>query len=97
MSPANLFAELVSPKLVLPARPPGADGPSCPKCRFAGDVATSKGWTKYIWVSPDDAAQYNIRDGEGQPLGECLMVSCARCGYKWHEDVATPEEASKPS
>jgi hypothetical protein len=92
----NLFNELVRPALVLGPRPQAATGQACPKCRWAGKESGS-GWTKYVWVSPGDATRHNVRDEGGKPVGECLMVSCGRCNYRWREDVATPEPEAKPS
>lgn len=89
-SSAGVFAELGdSPTIVVRERPETADDPTCPKCRYAGDYESD--WKVVAWVSPDMAAQSNLRDENGNRLGEILMVRCKRCGYRWREEVDKPE------
>ncbi len=92
----DIFNQLRAPTLILPCRPKSADGVACPKCRWTGKEA-GEGWTTSVWVSPADAARYNIKDEKGKPVSECIMVNCSRCKYRWHEEVATPEAAEVPS
>jgi hypothetical protein len=87
---SSLLTELIAPKVRLPPRPELANGPACPKCRWIGKDP-EVGWYKYLWVDPDSAQRYNFIDENGKPIGECLLVGCERCSYRWREDVATPE------
>lgn len=93
---SNLFAEMLAPKLTLPERPEVVEGPACPKCRWTGKDP-EVGWKKYVWVDPASAQRFNLQDENGNALGECLMVSCERCNYRWREPVANPEPVEEPS
>jgi hypothetical protein len=73
----------------LPPKPPNADDDLCPKCGWAGDPGAPFGWRRTLYIPPLDAERNNVVQGE------CLMVSCERCGYRWHETVLNAE--SKPS
>ena len=94
----SLLTELVSPKLILGPKPESAEGPACPKCRWTGKDP-EVGWRKYLWVSADPAGRmnFNLVDEKLKPLGECLMVSCERCCFRWREDVAAPDVVEEPS
>lgn len=75
-------------KLVLQDKPTGVDGmDSCPKCGYMASAsnASPRGWRTVTYVSPDDATTYGI-DG-----GECLMVTCTCCKFRWREEVLTEE------
>lgn len=92
----SIFTEIVRPSLTLPPRPKVAEGPACPKCRWTGKDPGA-GWTDYLWVSAETAAQMNIRDENGKPLGEILLVMCQRCKFKWREPVEHPDSVEEPS
>lgn len=94
----SAFNEMFQPRMALMPKPTHADGVACPKCRFTGDGvgAANTGWKKFIWFSAEDAATYNVRDERGKPLGEALMVACARCNFRWYEPV-DKREAEVPA
>ena len=99
---ASLLNQLLAPKLELPLRPKIAEGSSCPKCGYLGKADASEpeamDWRQYTWVAPWACERFNFVDENGRPLRECLMISCGRCGYRYREDVRTPEPGEvKPS
>ena len=76
----------------LPPKPSNVDGAACPKCGYTGEdrpkAERDQGWKKWWWCSPIEAARF------GLDQGECIMVRCARCAYRWWEPVV---EDSLPS
>jgi hypothetical protein len=95
MKGIDIFNALVSPSFVLRSRPDNADGIACPKCRWAGKP--DEDWRKYIWASPTDCEKLGVLDEKGNPVTECLMVTCSRCNFRWREDVAEPDKVDEPS
>jgi hypothetical protein len=79
---------LTRPGVDLPPRPLSAGNEACPKCAWQGKPGEGD-WKRYTYVSPAEALAFAVKQGE------CLMVACSRCSYRWHEPVVEPE--ARPS